>query len=80
MYVEEGCFEEKQSVHFSTGKDNWTTPKDFFEDLDELWEFTLDAACVKETALCDKFFTPEDNSLEQDWETISCGSTHRTVI
>ncbi|MHC1859264.1 phage N-6-adenine-methyltransferase, partial [Escherichia coli] len=20
-----------------------------------------------ETALCDKFFTPEDNSLEQDW-------------
>ncbi|WPK20688.1 hypothetical protein [Salmonella phage SD-15_S21] len=27
---------KKHSVHFSTGKDNWTTPKDFFEDLDEL--------------------------------------------
>lgn len=57
----------KHSVHFSTGKDNWTTPKEFFEDLDEVWGFTLDAACVEETALCDKFFTPEDDSLSQDW-------------
>lgn len=29
--------------------------------------FTLDAACVKETALCKKYYTPEDDSLIQDW-------------
>lgn len=63
---------KKISVHFSTGKDNWTTPKQFFKELNEVWGFTLDAACVKETALCDKFFTPEDDSLSQDWGDNIC--------
>lgn len=59
--------ENKHSIHHSTGKDNWATPKWLFDKLNEIWKFSLDAACVKETALCSKYFTPEDNSLIQDW-------------
>lgn len=58
---------DKHGVHFSSGKDDWCTPIELFEKLDALWHFTLDAACWDETALCDQYFTPSDNSLEQDW-------------
>lgn len=58
---------DKHSVHFSSGNDVWCTPKWLFDDLNELWKFTLDAACMKETALCSKYYTPDDNSLIQDW-------------
>jgi site-specific DNA-methyltransferase (adenine-specific) len=58
-----------KSIHYSSGKDIWCTPPKLFNDLNSLWNFTLDAACMKETALCKKYFTPDDNSLIQDWST-----------
>lgn len=30
------------SVHFSTGKDDWGTPQDLFDALNEEFNFTLD--------------------------------------
>ena len=35
--------------------------------LDKEFNFTLDPCCVPQTAKCDKYFTPEDNGLQQDW-------------
>lgn len=63
---------DKHSVHYTSGKDNWCTPVDLFKKLDDIWHFTLDTACVKETALCDNFFTPEDDGLSQDWGINIC--------
>lgn len=57
----------KHSVHFTSKSQLWNTPKDFFADINAEWKFTLDAACVKSSALLPKYFTPEDDSLVQDW-------------
>ncbi len=48
-------------------KDDWTTPRKLFNWLDNTFNFTLDAAASKENALCEKFYTKEDNSLKQPW-------------
>ena len=58
-------------VHFSDsdsgGSDSWQTPDDLFAKLNEVFRFTLDAAASKENAKCEKFFTQEENALEQSW-------------
>lgn len=53
---------------FSSKYASWTTPKDLFERLDKLYEFTLDAAASRENALCEKYYTARDNALSMDWE------------
>lgn len=59
--------DNKQSVHFSSKSQTWNTPREFFDPLNELWKFTLDVACLPKSALCNKFFTPDDDGLSQDW-------------
>lgn len=57
----------KHKVHFSSESQTWNTPRPLFYELNELWNFTLDTACIPSSALCDKYFTPDDDSLIQDW-------------
>ena len=45
----------------------WTTPMWLFKELDVKFNFTLDPCCTKESALCDKYYTIEDDGLIQDW-------------
>lgn len=45
----------------------WATPQQWFDYLNLEFKFTLDPCCVKETAKCKKFFTPEDDGLRQSW-------------
>ena len=58
----------------STGKDNWETPQLFFDLLNSEFGFTLDAASDGINAKCEKFYTPEQDGLAQDWagETVFC--------
>jgi len=44
-------------VHFSSEDQTWETPQDFFDKLNDEFNFTLDPCCSKETAKCDKYFT-----------------------
>lgn len=48
-------------------KDRWQTPPEIFAQLNDRFGFTLDAAAEPETALCEKYFTEEDDALKQDW-------------
>ncbi|WP_205904891.1 DNA N-6-adenine-methyltransferase [Deinococcus sp. S9] len=57
----------KMDVHFSSKDMTWTTPRDFFEELNLEFGFTLDAAASHENALCPRYFTKEDDALRQDW-------------
>lgn len=59
---------------FSTGKDDWETPHDFFKKLDDEFHFTLDPCCTTKTAKCKKYYTVSENGLAQDWsgETVFC--------
>jgi hypothetical protein len=49
------------SVMFSSEKMDWTTPQDFYNKLNDEFNFTLDPCSTKENAKCNKFYTIEDN-------------------
>lgn len=52
---------------FSSKKQTWETPMDFFNKLNDEFNFTLDPCCEKETAKCEKYYTKGDNGLEKSW-------------
>ena len=54
-------------VHYMSKSNEWTTPPDLFNKLNLKYNFTLDPCCTKDSALCDKYYTIEDNGLIQDW-------------
>jgi phage N-6-adenine-methyltransferase len=56
------------SVHFSSATDNWATPQDLFDKLNDLYQFELDVCASKENAKCKRFFTVEQDGLAQDWK------------
>lgn len=45
----------------------WGTPQWLYDQLNKEFNFTLDAAASITNHKCDKYFTIEDNGLEQDW-------------
>jgi phage N-6-adenine-methyltransferase len=46
----------------------WSTPKEIFEHLDDFWGFNLDPCATKQNALCSNYFTKEDDGLNKSWE------------
>lgn len=57
-----------KELMFSSKEHTWSTPIGFFNKLNLEFNFTLDPCCTKETAKCDKYYTIEDDGLQQDWE------------
>ena len=55
-------------VHYSSKTNEWETPRDIYQKLDDEFKFTLDPCCTKETAKCEKFFTKTDDGLSKSWE------------
>ena len=53
---------------FSNKSNEWTTPQDLFDKLNEEFNFTLDPCATHENAKCKKYYTIEENGLEQDWQ------------
>lgn len=54
-------------VVFSSSSDEWATPQDFFDRLNDEFGFTLDPCANSENHKCDKYFTKEQDGLVQDW-------------
>ena len=52
---------------FSSSRNDWETPPDFFAELDKEFRFTLDACALPETAKCADYFTPKDDGLSRPW-------------
>ena len=52
---------------FSSKTNEWGTPQDTFDKLNEEFNFTLDPCATKYNAKCNKYYTQEDNGLLQDW-------------
>ena len=59
--------EQVRGAMHSSGDMTWATPQAWFDYLDLEFGFTLDPCCVKETAKCDLFYTPETNGLAHPW-------------
>lgn len=52
---------------FSSKDMTWETPHELFNEINKEFNFTLDPCCVPTTAKCEKFYTPIENGLIQDW-------------
>lgn len=57
-----------QNVHFSSKSNEWSTPQDFFDRLNDEFDFTIDVAATPENAKCRRFYTLTDNALEKSWQ------------
>jgi site-specific DNA-methyltransferase (adenine-specific) len=52
---------------FSSKKNEWGTPWALFEEVNQEFNFCLDAAASKENAKCSEYFTKETDGLTQNW-------------
>jgi len=53
---------------FSSKSDDWATPRALVEDLEKRFgKFTLDPCATAENAVCEKFFTKEQDGLKETW-------------
>ena len=57
----------KMAVHYSSKSTGWETPQDFYERLNNAFQFDLDPCATQETAKCQNYFTEEDDGLFKDW-------------
>ena len=57
-------------LFFSSKSDLWSTPQEFFDKLNEEFNFTLDACAIPENAKCEKYYTPDDDGLQQPWDGV----------
>lgn len=51
----------------SSATDQWATPQELFDDLDNIYHFTLDVCASDWNAKCDQYFDEEQNGLAQEW-------------
>ena len=57
-------------VHYSSKKHTWETPQDFFNKLNEIFNFNLDSCAETDTTKCSNFYTKEDDALTKDWKGV----------
>ena len=59
---------------FSSKTDQWATPQDFFDKLNEEFNFNLDPCADEANHKCERYFTREQDGLLQDWggSTVFC--------
>lgn len=58
------------SIHFKSDIQTWETPQGFFNKLDDLFGFTLDACASDENAKVANYYTEEQDALLQDWQGV----------
>jgi phage N-6-adenine-methyltransferase len=56
------------AIGFSSKSRDWTTPQEFFDKLNKGFDFTLDPCATAANAKCKKYFTEDQNGLEQSWK------------
>lgn len=55
----------------SSKSNEWSTPQDFYNKLNEEFGFQLDVASTIENAKCPMFYTVEDDGLSKDWLAVN---------
>lgn len=65
-------------VMYSSKSELWGTPQNFFDELNKEFGFDLDPCALPSNAKCDRFFTPEEDGLAQNWGGQKCFAIHLT--
>lgn len=63
---------------FSSKSDEWSTPQEFYEQLNEEFDFTLDPCATDENHKTQAYYTIEDDGLQKNWGGSEFSATHRT--
>lgn len=64
---EQKNFAQRNGALFSSAKEDWATPQDFFDKLNEEFGFDLDPCASEENHKCEHYFTKQENGLLKDW-------------
>lgn len=54
----------------SSNTDMWATPQDFFNELNAEFNFQCDVCATNDNAKCDKYYSPEEDGLQQEWQGV----------
>lgn len=57
-----------RKLMFSSCNNAWCTPQPFFDELNKEFNFTLDPCATQVSAKCEKFYTPKEDGLKQNWQ------------
>ena len=57
-------------VLYASKRMDWGTPGDFYAMLDAEFGFTLDPCATDENALCENYYTKQDDGLRQAWHGV----------
>ena len=60
-------FAQQNAALFSSAKEDWATPQDFFDKLNEEFGFDLDPCASEENHKCEHYYTKQENGLLKDW-------------
>ena len=52
---------------YSSKRDDWETPREFFDKLNLEFNFDVDVCATKENAKCNEYWTKETDGLKQKW-------------
>ena len=55
-------------VMFSSDKEDWATPQEFFDKLNDEFHFTLDSAASESNHKCEKYYAKDNSGLNQEWD------------
>ena len=55
---------------FSSKTDLWSTPQDFFDKVNQEFNFNLDVCANNENKKCEKYHSIENDGLLQSWEGV----------
>lgn len=56
-----------QKTLFSSASEEWATPQELFDKLNEEFCFTLDPCATDQNHKCEQYFTKEQDGLKMDW-------------
>jgi len=68
---------------FTSNKQDWETPQELFDQLNNKYHFDLDAAASHGNAKLPKYFTAEDDALSKEWgeySSIFCNPPYETKL
>ena len=69
------------SVLFSHNSDEWCTPQDFYDNLNDEFSFTLDPCSTDSNCKCITHYTAAENGLLKSWagETVFCNPPYSDI-
>lgn len=65
---------------FSSNSDDWETPQDIFNSLNNEFNFNLDPCASPDNHKCEKYFTKDDEGLLQNWGGKECFAIRHIAI